>query len=200
MSAATAALDDSSTDHGLVVRARCDRDAFGVLYDQYYPRVLRYCLRRLFVREAAEDVTSDVFLHVAAHLPGFAGKTEADFRRWVFRIAVNAVNAQLRQTQRRHQLLEAAARCRRLPAADGAPPPFETLDWPVAYQAILELPDRDQAILTLRFFAGLSHDEIAAVVGASAAAVRTALSRVLQRLRIRFGVDESSNALSKGQS
>jgi RNA polymerase sigma-70 factor (ECF subfamily) len=95
-------------DDDLVVRARSDHSALAALYDRYYPRIWRYCLRRLFLRERAEDVTSEVFLHVAAHLPSFAGTTEADFRRWLFRIASNAVSAQLRQTHRRQELFQAA--------------------------------------------------------------------------------------------
>src|SRR5438034_10078729 len=104
-----------SDDH-LVVSARRNRAAFGVLYDRYYPRVMRYCLRRLFVREVAEDVASETFLHVAGHLPAFEGTTETDFGRWVFRIASNAVNAYVRQTRRRQELWEAAARGGRLGA------------------------------------------------------------------------------------
>jgi RNA polymerase sigma-70 factor (ECF subfamily) len=176
----------------LVVRARSDRSAFAALYDQYYPRILRYCLRRLFVRELAEDATSEVFLRIAAHLPSFAGTTETDFRRWLFRIATNAVNAQLRRAQRRQELFQAAARNRRLSASDGtasAAPLVEMLDWPLLYQAILELESRDQTIVTLRFFADLPHEEIADIVGASAGAVRTALSRILDRLRARFAVN-----------
>ena len=39
------------SEDDLVARARGDRSAFAALYDRYYPRILRYCLRRLFVRE-----------------------------------------------------------------------------------------------------------------------------------------------------
>lgn len=62
---------DSTRD--LVTRARTDREAFGRLYDLYYPKIFRYCLRRLFVRAVAEDVTSEVFLRAATHMPNFAG-------------------------------------------------------------------------------------------------------------------------------
>jgi len=175
-------------DDHLVVSARSDRAAFAALYDRYYPRVLRYSLRRLFVRGGAEDVVSETFLHVAEPLPAFEGKTEADFRRWVFRIASNAVNAYVRQTRRRQELFEAASRGGRFTAEHGLPA-VEHLDWPTVYRAVLELDPRDQTILTLRYFADLSHDEIGGVIGAKTGAVRTALSRILARLRDRFGAD-----------
>src|SRR5687767_3982750 len=85
----------------LVRRARSDRSAFGQLFDRHYPAVLRYCLRRVFVRAAAEDLASETFLQVARNMPTFPGSTDEDFRRWVFRIATNAINADLRQSRRR---------------------------------------------------------------------------------------------------
>jgi RNA polymerase sigma-70 factor (ECF subfamily) len=175
------------TEDDLVVRAKTDRSAFGRLYDRYYAPVYRYCVRRLFDRTVADDVVSEVFLTVASKLRAFVGTTEVDFRRWLFRIATNAVNAHLRQLQRRRELWEIAARQReeRLPS-DHSLPGWEKLDWPVVYQAILDLDEREQTILSLRFFAGLSHDEIADVVDATPGAVRTALSRTLSFLRKKF--------------
>jgi RNA polymerase sigma-70 factor, ECF subfamily len=185
------------TDDDLVVRARSDRAAFAALYDRYYPRILRYCLRRLFVRDLAEDVVADVFLHVANYLPGFAGHTDADFRRWLFRIASNAVNAHVRQMRRRQELWRAAARsrCRAADSAAATLPNVEALDWPAVYQAILDLEPREQTILTLRFFGDLPHEDIAAVVGANVGTVRTALSRTLDRLRSRFGTEQRAGSL-----
>jgi len=181
--------EQPAADDELVVRARTDRTAFSLLYDRYYPRVARYCLRRLFDRCLAEDVVSEVFVQVAAHIRAFTGRTETDFRRWLFRIATNAVNAHLRQTRRRQELWEAAARSRHWDHIGGSPPSpaeHDVLDWPAVYQALLEFDERDQAIVMLRFFADCSHDEIAAVVSATPGAVRTALSRTLHRLRERF--------------
>lgn len=181
--------EQSTADDDLVVRAGTDRAAFSVLYDRYYPRVMKYLLRRLFDRSVAEDVTSDIFLQVASHLRQFPGRTETDFRRWLFRIATNAVNAHLRQTLRRQELWEAAARSRQGERGNDphfSPAASDLLDWPAVYQALLELDERDQSILTLRFFAGLSHEEIAHVVNAKPGTVRTALSRTLARLRERF--------------
>jgi RNA polymerase sigma-70 factor (ECF subfamily) len=172
-------------DDDLVVRARTDCAALAVLYDRYYPRVARYCLRRLFDRTSAEDVTSEVFLQVASHIGRFAGRTESDFRRWLFRIATNAVHAHLRRTRRRHELWQAAAQSGAI-GGESTAANQHVLDWPTIYQALLELDQRDQTIVMLRFFGECSHEEIADVVQASEGAVRTALSRTLARLRERF--------------
>jgi RNA polymerase sigma-70 factor (ECF subfamily) len=171
----------------LVARAGTDRAAFGALFDRYYPRVVRYCLRRLPDRGSAEDVTSEVFLRVASHLREFAGRTESDFRRWLFRIATNGVNAHLRQTLRRRRLWTQAAQCGRFEDRNASPSTdYDRLDWPTAYAALRELDERDQAIVSLRFFADCSYDDIADIVGTSAGAVRTALSRAIAKLRGRF--------------
>ena len=154
----------------LVRRAQSDREAFGQLYDAHYPAVFRYCHRRLFVRAVAEDVTSEVFLSVASKMPQFDGATDEDFRRWVFRIATNEVNAYVRQTKRCAAPLEAAARSGALAAAASSQPwpsDIETLDWPALYQAILGLTLRDQAIVVLRFYEQMSHEQIAGVLNES---------------------------------
>jgi RNA polymerase sigma-70 factor, ECF subfamily len=176
-----------SDNDDLVARAGRDPAALGALFDRYYPRVARYCLRRIFDRAAAEDVTSDIFLKVASNWKTFGGSTETDFRRWLFRIATNAVNAHLRQSRRRQELWELAARSR-VNRAGSRPSEAhsENLDWAAVYQAVLELDDRDQTIIMLRFFAGCTHEEIADVVESTPGAVRTALSRALKGLRERF--------------
>src|SRR5438552_1870714 len=108
----------------LIIRAKTDREAFGRLYDAYYPEVFRYCARRLFDRAVAEDVAADIFLSVATNIRTFPGITDKAFRCWLFRIASYAVHAFLRQTKRRQALLETAARSRQ---AAGAAPPWEAL-------------------------------------------------------------------------
>jgi RNA polymerase sigma-70 factor (ECF subfamily) len=170
----------------LVRRAKTDRAAFALLFDRYYPRIARYCLRRLPTREIAEDVTSDVFLQVAAHLADFAGQSEIDFRCWLFRIATNAIVAHERQARRRSRLWQTAAargQFDRPSANHSLEARLDRLDWPAVREAIGQLDERDQTIVTLRFFADCSHEEIAQTVDANVGAVRTALSRALERLR-----------------
>lgn len=179
-----------TNDADLVVRARTDRVAFGRLYDMCYPRIFRHCLRRLFLRAVAEDVTSDVFLRVARQIPKFTGASLDDFVRWVHAIATNEINAYLRQTQRRARLLDEAARRKAIRVVDqsASSTSLGALDWPRVYEALLTLKPRDQSIVTLRFFDAMSHEQIAGILDMHPGAVRTALTRSLRQLRRELGV------------
>jgi RNA polymerase sigma-70 factor (ECF subfamily) len=73
-----------ANDGQLVAEARNDPAAFGRLYRRHYDTVFRYCVHRLFERQAAEDVTSAVFLKVVENLGRFKG-TELQFRNWLYK-------------------------------------------------------------------------------------------------------------------
>ena len=179
-----------------------DREALGRLFDRFYPDVLRYALRRMLVRAAAEDVTSAAFLQVARHVRTFHGTTLEDFRRWLFRIATNEVNASLRQTLRRKELLEEAVRLGLITvaASDITHERDGPVDWSEVYAAITELSERDQEFLSLRYFAGLQPRQIAEVLETSPGTVRTALSRALQSLRVRLRLATPSHVPDESSS
>jgi RNA polymerase sigma-70 factor (ECF subfamily) len=164
----------------LVVQARSQAAALGRLYELYYDRIFRFCVHRLFNRALAEDVTSSVFLTVARTMRRFDGRTERDFRAWVYTIAANQANAHIRKAARRRRLLETAAR--EGPGGQDAAG-WSCLDWPTLYEAIRDLKPEHQTILTLRFFEDMGYDEIAAIVRARPGTVRVTLHRVLHRLR-----------------
>ena len=165
----------------LILRARTDADALGRLYELYYERIFRFCVHRLFIKEVAEDVTSTVFLEVARRIRTFEGRTEQDFRNWLYRIAANQANAYIRRTSRRKQLLAGAAAM----TASGAESTDHSreLDWPQLYAAILKLKPEHQTIITLRFFENLEFEQIGRILNAREATVRVMLHRILTKLR-----------------
>lgn len=180
----------------LVVAAKTSSDAFGKLFDRFYPSIFAYCMRRLVLRGLAEDVTSEVFLKVAGNIRDFPGTREQDFCRWLFRIATNEINAHLRQSIRRRELLEGAVRLGQIDASVSTAI-LET-DWPVSwedvYRELQQLSDREQSIISLRFFAGHKHEEIAQVLELKSGSVRVALSRALDKLRDRLQTPDSDSS------
>jgi len=177
---AMAKVTDDTDNDDLVQRAHTEADALGQLYELYYDRIFQFCVYRLFNREIAEDVTSTVFLEVARGIRTFAGRTEEDFRNWIYAIAANQTNAFIRKTSRRQQILEKAISSMRSP--DKADKSIN-LDWPTLYHAILKLKPQHQTIVTLRFFEKLSFEQIGQIINAREATVRVTLHRILNKLR-----------------
>ncbi|MHC4460317.1 MAG: RNA polymerase sigma factor [Planctomycetota bacterium] len=166
----------------LILRARTDADALGRLYELYYERIFRFCVHRLFIKEVAEDVTSTVFLEVARWIRNFKGRTEQDFRNWLYAIAANQANSYIRKTSRRKQLLTKAAAAM---TASGTERTCNSLglSWPTLYAAILKLKPEHQTIITLRFFENLEFEQIGQILNAREATVRVTLHRILTKLR-----------------
>ena len=169
----------------LVFRARTDAEALGRLYELYYERIFRFCVHRLFSKEAAEDVTSMVFLEVARRIRTFPGQTLQDFENWLYAIAANQANAYIRKTSQRKKLLAEAASLE--PAFGGSAEQctdnFSRLDWPTLYSAILKLKPQHQTIIVLRFFEDMEFEQIAGILNIKEATVRVALHRLLKKLR-----------------
>ena len=174
-----AKIDRRTDKDDLVLRARTDADALGRLYELYYERIFRFCVHRLFSKEAAEDVTSAVFLTVARQMPSFAGRGEADFRNWLYAIAANQANAHIRKTSRRKQLLAETATSMTTTATNCT----DELDWPRLYSAILQLKPKHQTIVTLRFFEDMEFEQIGKIINARGTTVRVTLHRILKKLR-----------------
>jgi len=179
-------LDNDSkaaNDGQLVAETRNNPAAFVQLYRRHYDAVFRYCAHRLFERQTAEDVTSQVFLKVVESFSRFKGD-EQQFRNWLYKIATNAVNDHLRRTARRDGLLKGARRQIGSQVADcqsSAEQSAERLA--VLREAVLSLKPRYQTVITLRFFENLKLTEIAEVLASNPGTVRSQLARALAKLR-----------------
>ena len=169
----------AANDGQLIAEAQNDPTAFARLYRRHYDPVFRYCVHRLFERQAAEDVTSVVFLRVVENFGRFKG-TERDFRNWLYKIATNAVNNHLRKTARRNDLLKAA--CEHAHYCQTTTD-ISAEKLALLRQAMFGLRPRYQTIITLRFFEDLKLTEIAEVLGSSPGTVRSQLARALAKLR-----------------
>jgi RNA polymerase sigma-70 factor (ECF subfamily) len=127
-------------------------------------------------------VTSSVFLNVARGIREFKGRTEQDFRSWIYAIAANQANAYIRKASRRKNLLGKAA-ASMASSRDASTDDLSGLDWPALYAAILRLKPEHQTIVTLRFFEDLEFEEIGQIMNVRAATLRVTLHRILKKLR-----------------
>ena len=167
--------------------ARGDEKAFGRLWRDLQPRLLRYF--GVVSRAAAEDLASETWLGVIRGLDRFQGN-EPSFRAWVFTIA-------------RHEVLDWRRRAARRPAADL--PVNGLIEWPAhddpaadalegfstraALAEVATLPADQAEAIMLRVVAGLGVDRVAAIMGKRPGTVRVLTHRGLRRLAERLGGD-----------
>lgn len=171
-----AGLDDTT----LVAAARANPEYFTLLYERYARQIYRYCYLKLGSREAAEDVTSQVFLDAFTDLPTFRGGT---FAGWLFRIAQHTVSDSRRRDRRQAGTVEIDTVSG---LTDRAPLPEEAAvtrsDLDEIRIALRRLP-RDQRLVVEFELADLTTREIASALGRSANAVRILRFRAYAQLR-----------------
>jgi RNA polymerase sigma-70 factor (ECF subfamily) len=176
-------VDDVDVD-ALVSRAKAgDAEAFGALYDLYADRVYRFVVVRVPQPADGEDLLQQVFLKVIESLPRYEQRG-LPFGAWLFRIARNTVIDFGRTRRVAEPLGDEAGR-----RADPHEPSTileRQAEHLAVREALAELTTEQRDVVVLRFFAGLSHAEIAAVLGKREGNVRVIQHRALADLRHRM--------------
>lgn len=169
----------------LVQAARVNPAAFDTLYQRYLMPVYRYLCLHTWSEEDAADLTQQVFLQALQALPRYRER-HLPFAAWLFRIAHNLSV----DHYRRH---------RNTVAWDGLPEPLHPASEanPEAImlerESLMQLrqhfdrldPDKRE-LLALRFAAGFTAREIAAIVGKREEAVQKQLTRIIETLRKQY--------------
>jgi len=162
----------------LVEAAQKDPARFAELYEINFERVYAFVARRVGDRDAAEDVTSEVFHKALANLQRFEWRG-APFAAWLLRIAANAI----------------ADRASRTGIELGVDDPPElgvdaTADVDLEevehrarlFRLVDGLPEDQRRVITMRFAEEKSVREIAEALGRSEGAVKQLQFRGLQNL------------------
>ena len=144
---------------------------------------IRTVLRRLTGGDTAfaDDLAQDTFVLAWRNLKSF--RFEARFSTWLYRIAFNAWQSEARK--RRELLLESLDEA---PAADAAafadlPDIASRID---LERAIATLSDGERAAIAACYYADLSHEEAAQMLGIPLGTVKTHVLRAKAKLRARL--------------
>lgn len=177
---------DPEHERQLVERARTgDPEAFAKLYRHYVPRIHAFSYRRTNSRELAEDVTAATFERAYRQLERFEWRG-GGFGAWLFRIAANELADFYRRQQR--------SRGERGQMALGALHTASVVDdvdhidtgdegTRLMMQALGTLNQRYQEAISLRYLAGLSHEEAAEAMGVTKPVMAVTLTRALKALK-----------------
>jgi RNA polymerase sigma factor (sigma-70 family) len=175
---------DGLSDEELLLVTRRRPDAFGVFYERYEERIVRYFLRRVGDAEVAADLTAETFAAALAGAHRFrAGKGSA--AAWLFGIARNTLG----MSQRRGRV-EARARKRigtpQLVLTDEVLERIEGLGG-AALELVDDLPAEQRQAVRARVVEEREYADIARDLRCSEAVVRKRVSRGLAHVRDQLG-------------
>ena len=160
-----------------------EKEAFAILYDRYIGKIYRFIYYKTFVKETAEDITSDVFHKAFERIHSFNG-AKGTFSAWVYRIARNSVIDHYR-TQKKNipieDVFDLSTENRTVEEHDA----ITTLARVEEYMKTL--PPRQREIITLRLWEELSYKEIAEILGGTEDSTKMAFSRAIRELREHCG-------------
>jgi RNA polymerase sigma factor (sigma-70 family) len=158
------------------------------LFAAHQDGLLRYLSRAVGEREAARDLTQDVFVRVSSSssIPPTADQQRA----WIFRIARNLVIDHHRRQQHRQTEPLAAD-----PLSHGGLGAADTAA--IVHQALSRLDDDARDVFLMREVSGLSYVEIAEACELTPDAVRSRIHRARLQLRAQLSAPITSARVSR---
>lgn len=168
-------------DQNRLRKARAfDRSALVAIYDDYYQPLYRYAYRQVPDVDIARDLVAEVFRRFLQALQRRAGP-DRNLKAWLYRAVHNAVVDHYRAQQIRQQLpLDEQI------VADGDDPAMvaeKNLTAETVRYALSHLTPDQQQVIALKFLAGFSNQEVAAVMDKPVGAVKSLQHRALAALR-----------------
>jgi RNA polymerase sigma-70 factor (ECF subfamily) len=163
--------------------ARGDASAFGVLFERHSRAVYNFCFRRTGDWTVAEDLTSVVFLE-AWRRRGEVRLKDGRALPWLLGVAVNVLRNRRRSERRHRAALERLPIQRAVDFADDADGRLDDeLRMRATLRTIAKLPRREQEVLALCVWPGLSYEDAALALNLPVGTVRSRLSRARVRVR-----------------
>lgn len=167
----------------LVIKAKeGDKESFGKLYSEFFAPIFRFIYFRVNSKHIAEDLTQMVFIRIFSALPDFEAKNYGQFVSWCYTIARNSVIDFWRK-KKEISLENIGEIDNNLLKEDLSEAVDKKHISGKIKEAMANLGDEQQEVITLKFISGLSNKEISDILGKSEDVVRQMQCRALKALR-----------------
>lgn len=169
-------------DSSLVRRFReGDEKAFNQLVLRYQRRIYGLIYRMVRNQQDAADLSMEVFVRAYSGLKNFEGRSS--FYVWLAKIAVNlCINFSRREKFR--SFLSILDLSDKLSVSGSTADKVEKEELKLAIdRAIKSLPPRQRSSFILKFYEGLTHHQIAEIMGISEGAAKANYFQAIQKLK-----------------
>lgn len=172
----------NDSERALVERAKKEPEAFGILFDKYYDQIYRYILHRTADKDLADDLTADTFHKALEKLWRFKWMN-LPFSAWLYRIALNEVRGYFRKKQKYQNTEIDNESGEEIESYEN--PDNRLSEQSLFYrlhQAIKNLDQKYQEVITLKYFEEMSIKEICGITGKAEGTVKSLIHRGLKLL------------------
>lgn len=170
-----------------------DAAAFEVVYDRHNQVVFSLAMRLVGDPQAAQDLTQEAFLSAWRSAAGYS-QARGSVRSWLLAIVRNRGIDRLRNldaARRRRAALEAEEVSRVSP--DAAEIAVNRATAQHVQKKLGDLPAEQEQAISLAYFGGYTHSEIAELLDLPLGTVKTRLRRGLASLRRRLDYGETAS-------
>lgn len=174
------------TEAGLMELVRAERrdEAIALLLPAFRRKVFGLAYSFLRDREAAEDVTQEVFIKVWRALPGFDGR--ASLSTWIYTIARNTSLSALRARRPQSSLSDPEV-TETVEGIDPVPSADVLAERSAILRLVDQLPEKQRQVIMLFYMEEQSHEEVATMLAMPLGTVKTLLHRARARLSAAAG-------------
>jgi len=187
------------SDVDLVRRAQLeDTSAYEELVSRYYGKIYGLVYGMVSSREDAEDVAQEVFVKAWNALSHF--REQASFYTWIYRIAINrAINFRKKRNRRKTVQFEEfdpdikqAESYKEFSSKGSVLRKMNLSEFQKKMnEALLTLSDKHRAVVIMHDVQGMSHSEVAGVMGGSEGTARSRLFYARKKLQQELAEFES---------
>lgn len=147
---------------------RGDTDSFEYIVNCYEKRIFGFIYNMIRNKTIVEDLTQDVFVKVYQNC--YRYNPEFPIEPWLFKIAYNTTLNYMKKNKRKHKEVAIEEELNYTPSLDNQIDRFEMRH--ILVNEIELLKPETKAILILRILHELTFEQIAAMLGTSAASVK----------------------------
>jgi RNA polymerase sigma-70 factor (ECF subfamily) len=182
---------DQNTEAEIVIRVlKGDRQAYALLVEEYKTPIYNLAYRMTNNIEDAEDIAQETFLLAFRELSRY--DINRRFYTWLYTIGLNLIRNHLKKTGRRQKYfrnyntssgdMNSNVEKADLPPAADEEELRDDREKKLAF-CLCKLSPQLRELLVLRFYQGLSFEEIAGITGFSPGAVKMRIYRGLEKLQ-----------------
>ncbi len=145
-----------------------------VLFERHHVHVFNFLYKMCGDKMLSEDLTQEVFYKLIKYRTSY---NSGNFTSWMFTIARNSLNTHFRKNKENHEDISTIEYKLMLVQEDAQ------ADYSDLQKALATLNASDRELIVLHRFQEMKYQEIAAITGSSPGAIKTKMSRAMQKLK-----------------